>query len=711
MGEQAKLTAKTIGLFLLVLTPFVAHLYFAGIVEYRAPQSGEIAELIDSGQYARAHRLLQRLPTEDLSIEEVARSQFQLALCERQLSEPARAYARLRDLSNALPALEEYRQFWMARSLEDMRETDAAVSAYQDFLIACKNPLLKRTARQHLASLYRKDGRLTQAIELYQLQLRDYGDMAAQALYLMAHTFLEAKQKDQAHDKLITLMEDYPKSNQALKAAIEIEGPLDARAAYAVAATYHSHKRYADASKRLRRFVRLHPRNQRLTDAYYMLGSAQLGSGQYDNALKTFQKTIDQYGLPSALYRIAGIYVRLNREREAIATYESFASRFPQHSLADDALWQAAKSAERNNHFAVAERLYRQLVENHPESKYRDEAGWSIGFTFYCREEYGKALVVFKRLSGMAEEPHIADQSLYWAGKAAAQLGHGVESQSYYRRAAAGFPRSYYSTRAVKLGYSDPANLQKRPPLALHRPAAIDHIEGPEHLEHGDALYALGLRQMARSEMLQAEKRNSGQLENLKLIRDRYEALGFLDRAVRLSMRIFVQDNKRNEWYHIYPNYYWEQILTSASEAKVDPYLVLSVIRQESTFNEGATSRAGALGLMQIMPHTGKTLAQTLGIRRFKRTSLYDPEVSIRLGSYFLGDQVRQFTEGPAAEMGFELGLAAYNAGPHNARQWLERFPHDDADAFVERIPFKETRLYVKLVLRNYAIYKALSDV
>ena len=153
------------------------------------------------------------------------------------------------------------------------------------------------------------------------------------------------------------------------------------------------------------------------------------------------------------------------------------------------------------------------------------------------------------------------------------------------------------------------------------------------------------------------------------------------------------------------------QIVAAAAEAKVDPYLVLSVIRQESTFNEGATSRAGALGLMQIMPQTGKTLANNLGIRRFNHSSLYDPDVSIRLGSYFLGDQVRQFTNGATADMGFELGLAAYNAGPHNARQWLERFPHDDADAFIERIPFKETRLYVKLVLKNYAIYKALSDV
>lgn len=709
MGEQAKFTAKTLGLFLLVLMPFAAHLYFAGIVEYRAPQSGEIAELIANGQYARAHSLLLRLPTDDLSAEDVARSQFQLALCERQLGEPARAYARLRELSDTLPALEEHRRFWMARSLEDMREVEAAVSAYQDFLIACENPLLKRSARQHLANLYRKTNRSIQAVELYQLQLQDYGDMAAQALYAMARTYAEAKEPNKARTQLVALMEEHPKSKQALKAAIEIKGPLDAREAYAVATTYYHHKRYSDASKRLRRFVRSYPRDQRIADAYYLLGSSQLGVGQYDSAIKTFKKTFDQYGLPSALYRIGGIYVRRDREEEAIASYENFANRFPQHSLADDALWQAAKSAERNNHFAEAERLYRLLVENHPDSDYRDEAGWSIGFTFYCRGEYNKALVVFKRLSSMAQQPHIADQSLYWAGKAATQLGRSVESQSYYRRAAAGFPRSYYSARAVKLGYSDPSALHKRPPLALHATSAGNRIDGIEHLERGDALYALGLRQMARSEIRQAETRNRDQIENLKLIRDRYEALGFLDRAVRLSMRIFVEE--RDEWHRIYPNYYWDQILASASEAKVDPYLVLSVIRQESTFNEGATSRAGALGLMQIMPHTGKTLARTLGMRRFESTSLYDPEVSIRLGSYFLGDQVRQFAEGSASAMGFELGLAAYNAGPHNARQWLERFPHDDTDAFVERIPFKETRLYIKLVLKNYAIYKALSDV
>ena len=84
--------------------------------------------------------------------------------------------------------------------------------------------------------------------------------------------------------------------------------------------------------------------------------------------------------------------------------------------------------------------------------------------------------------------------------------------------------------------------------------------------------------------------------------------------------------------------------------------------------------------------------------------------MSIRLGSRFLGDQVQRFASGPTAKLGFELGLAAYNAGPRAATAWTKRFSYADPDTFVERIPYRETRKYVKLVLKNYAIYKALSE-
>ena len=94
----------------------------------------------------------------------------------------------------------------------------------------------------------------------------------------------------------------------------------------------------------------------------------------------------------------------------------------------------------------------------------------------------------------------------------------------------------------------------------------------------------------------------------------------------------------------------------------------------------------------------------------FDRRQLFNPLQSIRMGSYFLGDQVRDFMEGPTRSVGFELGLAAYNAGPHVARQWVDRFPLEDPDTFIERIPYRETRFYVKKVLKNYTIYKSLAQ-
>ncbi len=709
MDRRTKMGLKIFGLSLLVLLPFTAYIHFFGLGTYQPPPTGQISELIAKGDYAGAYKQLVRVRPDTLSSEEATQRLLQIALCELQLGKPDSAHAHLLDLTEPPASLEEYRQFWLAQALEDMEQIEAAIDQYQTILSTSTNDLIVRSIRQRLASLFMETERHEEAIELYQQQLGDTY-LAPRALWSMAIAHIEAGQTQAARQRFVQLMEEHPTADRALSAAIKIKGPLSVREAFAVASTYHTHKRYVDARKRFQRFIEKYPRDQRIADAYYLLASSQLGVGQYETAIRTFKKTHDQYGLPSALYRIGGIHVRRNREAEAIATYERFAGQFPQHDLADDALWQAAKSAERNNHFSEAERLYRLLVDNHPQSSYRDEAGWGIGFTFYCRGEFDKALQVFKRLSGMAREPHIVDQSLYWAGKVAAELGRSVESQSYYRRAANGFPRSYYSTRAVKLGYSSPETLDRSGEL-MRSQLSADEVEGSDYLMRSDALYALGLRQQARRELMQAEALNGSDVEKLDLIRDRYEALGFLDRAARLSMRIFVANGRSSDWESVYPSYYWEQIVRAANEANVDPYLVLSVIRQESTFNEGATSRAGALGLMQIMPQTGKTLANHLGLARFKRTSLYDPDVSIRLGSYFLGDQVRQFTDGPTADMGFELGLAAYNAGPHNARQWLERFPHADADAFIERIPFKETRLYVKLVLKNYAIYKALSDV
>ena len=711
MTDKAKWAWTTLCLSLLVLLPAV-YFYFS---ESPKPPSAPppkaltpeppspIAMLIADDRCDLAYPQLTALDTIQHEPTAQAHIKFQQAFCERMLKEPSRAYDRLRDLD--LPALDDYRRFWIARSLDDMGQTHEAIAEYENFLATSTNPLLRNPASMHLASLYRTAGQPAKALALYKEQLSK-GTDPARVLYLLATT-------SQKHDPVgaqkwrLELLENHPSSKHARNSLSDLPKKLDARTAYAKAHTYYSHKRYNQAIKSFQNFIRQHSGDQRVAQAHYMLGRAHQSAGHYTKAEQVFSTAHERYGSPAALYRIASLSVRKNREDKAIAAYANFAKRYPQHDLADDALWQAAKAAERQSQFARAETLYRRLAEHHPQTDYGDEARWSVGFALYCQEQYSEALAAFERASQQARQPHIIDQSLYWAGKSADRLGQTKDATAFYRRAAAGFPRSYYSARAVQLGYRDQVQLKGRSADSLRQD--IPSLAHRAHLERAGLLNQLGLRDWSVAEMQQAVHDYKGHKTALKAIRDYYEALGYRDQALRLSMRLF-DGNDPEELSRIYPTYYWEEIAAAAAEAQIDPYLVLSVIRQESTFNEKAVSRAGARGLMQIMPHTGLNLARRLEVKPFELRALFDPAVSIRLGSYFLGDQMRQFTTSAGADLGFELGLAAYNAGPHNARRWLKTFPSEDPDAFVERIPFKETRLYVKLVLKNYAIYKALSD-
>ena len=128
------------------------------------------------------------------------------------------------------------------------------------------------------------------------------------------------------------------------------------------------------------------------------------------------------------------------------------------------------------------------------------------------------------------------------------------------------------------------------------------------------------------------------------------------------------------------------------------------LIRQESLFNANVQSRAGAIGLMQIMPETGRLLHANSEMNGpFSTNILFDPEANIRLGVQYIDQLNKRFKKNRTHI------LVSYNAGPHNLKKWLKRFNHlDDPDVFIESIPYPETRKYVKKVLRNYGIYQSL---
>jgi soluble lytic murein transglycosylase len=139
-----------------------------------------------------------------------------------------------------------------------------------------------------------------------------------------------------------------------------------------------------------------------------------------------------------------------------------------------------------------------------------------------------------------------------------------------------------------------------------------------------------------------------------------------------------------------------------SEQNKLDPYLVASLIRQESEFNPGAVSRADALGLMQLLPVTGRKVARELRVAKFSTNRLLTPDLNLQLGTRYFRNMVDQFGGH------LEYALAAYNAGADRVQNWMATGSYRDMDEFVESIPFTETREYVQSIMRNAAIYRRL---
>lgn len=160
-----------------------------------------------------------------------------------------------------------------------------------------------------------------------------------------------------------------------------------------------------------------------------------------------------------------------------------------------------------------------------------------------------------------------------------------------------------------------------------------------------------------------------------------------------------------SDWFQkkfLYPFPYQELVTKYAAKNNLDPYLVAAVIRTESKFVSQARSPKGATGLMQMMPETAKWVAEQTEFDDFALTDLEDPEVSIRLGTWYLASLKKEFNNNEF------LVLAAYNGGRGNVKQWMRQYGWTMSFNDINQIPFQETREYVGKVLRSKQHYREL---
>jgi soluble lytic murein transglycosylase len=182
-----------------------------------------------------------------------------------------------------------------------------------------------------------------------------------------------------------------------------------------------------------------------------------------------------------------------------------------------------------------------------------------------------------------------------------------------------------------------------------------------------------------------------------------FQERGMTSRAIRLANRALWAGASRDEYLFrvLYPVGYESTLTRQAARHGLDPALVAALIRQESSFEPRATSVAGARGLMQIMPNVGRQLARSADYPFWDAALLYQPDVSLELGTEHLAGLLDDYKD-------VRHALAAYNAGSSRAKRWLTKPGTDDPEVFIERIPFTETRGYVRVILRNREMYRTL---
>jgi soluble lytic murein transglycosylase len=228
---------------------------------------------------------------------------------------------------------------------------------------------------------------------------------------------------------------------------------------------------------------------------------------------------------------------------------------------------------------------------------------------------------------------------------------------------------------------------------------------GPEitfHLSRARELTGLSLHQLAVVELDEINRRGKPNSRLRALLMREYFHSQAYGRSLALANQLPISQGERD--LYRYPLAYWELIQQKAQERGLDPYLVLALIRQESLFDTRARSPAAAFGLMQLIPPTAARVAKQLGLSTPAQETLFQPDVNVALGTQYLKDLLQRYSNN------WFKALAAYNAGEAAVDRWEKEITTDDIEEFVERIPYVETRGYVKLVLRNHRIYKRLYE-
>ncbi|MFT3836469.1 MAG: transglycosylase SLT domain-containing protein [Myxococcaceae bacterium] len=406
--------------------------------------------------------------------------------------------------------------------------------------------------------------------------------------------------------------------------------------------------------------------------------------------------------------------------RMAADTYLTLARDYPNHPLADDALFQAADSYEHGGMPDEALAALDQLATKYPDSENMAEGLFRKAWIWRARREPLKAVGPLEELEerfGDADESFEIERAQYWRGRLFEDVGEPKQAAEIFGKLAYDHPNTYYGLIArEKVAALDPDALPKlnaslAPAVETRDPFPV--YAGPLGADpafwSAVEMLRLGMGDQVTYEVLGID-RTQLPTDSVRLLvyllalsGEERSAHGMARLWLRRDLSGRVTPANRAIWEIAYPNPYRDLILKHCeSAAQLDPDLLQALMREESALDPKAYSWAGAIGLCQLMPATAAEVAGKLKLHRPSFNALLEPDLNIRLGAKYLSDLLGR------AKGVKQYALAGYNAGEGAVARWRHDYGDSETDAWVENIPLNETRNYVKRVLRSYNTYRML---
>jgi soluble lytic murein transglycosylase len=378
---------------------------------------------------------------------------------------------------------------------------------------------------------------------------------------------------------------------------------------------------------------------------------------------------------------------------------------YPRSGVAPDALLLKAEILEAAARPAEAEKAYVKLAADYPDDDDAASALWRLGWIAWFRGQHAETTARWSRLQAARGGGALRDAATYWLGRAWERRGDREQAVRQFAQLLRDAPRTYYGLLAARRAPVPPASAGS-PPFAFPSDP-LEALQGDERFARATALRAVGLQEFADEELDELTRRSVGEPRRLYGLSAAYVADERYHMALRILRRSFQGAARaggaspREFWEMFYPLGWRDGLTAAAGRASLDPLLVAAVVREESSYHPQARSRVGARGLMQLMPDTGRAVAQARQIPFPDAAVLDQPLVNLELGSTFFSGLLREFGDA-------RLAAAAYNAGPTRVREWLASRRPDDLEVWVEQIPFNETRAFVKRVWFSWQEYQRL---